>query len=159
VLGYQKGTTQAFYATKKDIDEVYVDGVSITYGYPREHLWTYAAGYTAKVYNYYYNCPCSSTNGYSPPSFVRNNYYCEAGAPSTPTSTTYYTDNILWDGKGCPIGNSCCSQLQMPYFYRRLPVETAGNVNSIEVRICQRTSFATAATLVEEMEIYVGKDV
>jgi len=159
VIGYQKGTTQAFYTYKSDIDDAYVDGVSITYGYPREHLWTYATGYTAAIYSYKYDCPCSSTNGYPPPSFVRSNYYCEAGAPTAPSSATYYTDNMLWDGKGCPIGNNCCAQLQMPYFYRRLPVETGGTVNSIEVRICQRSTFAYAATLVKEMEIYVGTDV
>jgi len=162
VLGYQKGTTTAFnsyYSKKHDIDDTYVDGVSITYGYPRRHLWTYASGYTAGIYSYrYYNCPCSSTAGNTPPAFVRGFYYCEAGAPNTPVAADYYSDNMLWDGKDCPRGNSCCAQPQMPWFYRRLPQLTNGTVDEIEVRICQDTSFATASTLVADIELYVGTD-
>ncbi|XP_065893581.1 uncharacterized protein [Dysidea avara] len=162
VLGYQKGTTTAFnayYSKKHDIDDTYVDGVSITYGYPRQHLFTYASGYSAGTYRYtYYNCPCSSYAGQTPPAFVRDNYYCEAGCPAAPSATTYYTDNMLWDGKDCPVGNSCCAQPEMPYFYRRLPIATNGTVEAIEVRICQDTSFATAGTLISEMQIFIGSD-
>ena len=159
VLGYQKGRTTAFNAFHSDIDEAYVDGVSITYDNPRQHLFTYASGYSSKVYNFATkNCPCSSTPGRAAPAFVRDNYYCEAGAPGFPTASTFYTKNKLWDGKDCPIGNSCCSQPQMPYFYRRLPIATNGTVEYIEVRICQDTPFTTAATLVDEMQIFIGSD-
>ena len=161
VLGYQKGRTTAFnayYSKKHDIDDTYVDGVSITYGYPRQHLFTYASGFISTVYSCPYNCPCSSTPGQAPPAFVRDNYYCEAAATSYPATSTYYINNQLWDGEDCPAGNSCCAQPQMPYFYRRLPIATNGTVNDIEVRICQDTSFATAAALVDEMQIFIGSD-
>ena len=46
IRGYQKGTTDGFRASHEDgvgIDGAYVDGVSITIGYPRMHVWTYVA--------------------------------------------------------------------------------------------------------------------
>lgn len=60
----------------------YVDGVSITYGTPREHIWTYAIGNTDKsnfLPRFATNCPCSQFPGHLPPSFVGTNYYCESG--------------------------------------------------------------------------------
>ena len=159
VLGYQKGWTKAFNTKPFNIDEAYVDGVSITYGFPRQHLFTYASGFTSTSPTFKGNCPCSSSPGKAAPAFVRDNYYCEAGAISAPVhTTTYYTSNQLWDGKDCPVKNSCCSQPQMPYFYRRLPTATDGTVEAIEVRICQDTPFGTEATLVDEMQIFIGID-
>ena len=43
-IGYQYRSTDAFH--DHDIDDSYVDGLSITYDTPRHHLWTYAAGFT-----------------------------------------------------------------------------------------------------------------
>ena len=42
-IGYQYGHTDAFAGLHGNIDQVYVDGLSITHGTPRQHLWTYAA--------------------------------------------------------------------------------------------------------------------
>ena len=44
--GYQYGHTDAFTTYTNDINSYYVDGVSITQGFPRQHVWTYAAGQT-----------------------------------------------------------------------------------------------------------------
>ena len=44
----------------------------------------------------------------------------------------------------------------MPYFYRRLPVAIEGTVQEIEVKICHDVPYATGATLVSELELYVG---
>ena len=46
VRGYQYKSTDAFgtHTGPKNIDSAYTDGVSITYGSPRKHVWTYAAG-------------------------------------------------------------------------------------------------------------------
>ena len=46
-----------------------------------------------------------------------------------------YADNLLWSGIGCLHQNSCCAQLQMPYFYRHISVATSGTVGEIEVRM------------------------
>ena len=63
VRGYQKGQPDAFRRNTLSIDTYYVDGLSITYGNPRQHIWTYAVGFT----DYYGNCPCAATPGPAPP--------------------------------------------------------------------------------------------
>jgi hypothetical protein len=84
VRGYQGANIVAFYhhgQRSQTIDTNYVDGVSITKGTPRQHLWTYAAGFSETHYSDYVNCPCARP-GYNTswiPSFIGNNYYCEAG--------------------------------------------------------------------------------
>ena len=45
VKGYQKGNTDGFLSSRdnaKSINDHYVDGLSITLGNPRKHVWTYA---------------------------------------------------------------------------------------------------------------------
>ena len=92
----------------------HIDGVSITYGTSRKHLWSYAAGYNEYLdRNQAVTCPCSSYGGTPAPSFVRLNYYCESGA----VQGTYFTGDLLWDGKGCTSSNSCCAQSNLPWFY------------------------------------------
>ena len=41
---YQKDTPDNFYNRNLGIDSYYVDGISITRGNPRQHIWTYAFG-------------------------------------------------------------------------------------------------------------------
>ena len=66
-----------------DINSHYVDGVSITHGSPRQHIWTLMCGlYDVSVDNRY-NCPCTGSNQNSTiPSFIGNDYFCESGNPS-----------------------------------------------------------------------------
>ena len=55
--GYQKGDTLGFYGIpiNRGIDQVYVAGLSITYGSnPRQHIWTYASG-RGKQFAHIYN--------------------------------------------------------------------------------------------------------
>ena len=53
--------------TSRSLDGVYVDGISITYGNPRKHVWTYAVG-SSDDYNYTQtNCPCAKYPGPDPP--------------------------------------------------------------------------------------------
>ena len=66
VTGYQDSSPDAFRPYYNDqsrtIDDPYVDGVSLTYGFsPRKHIWTFAAG-VEDVGNSPYHCPCSSTS-------------------------------------------------------------------------------------------------
>ena len=53
-------------ATTATIDGNYIDGLSITYGNPRQHIWTYATG---AFDNGEIRCPCDGTGG-TTPSFV-----------------------------------------------------------------------------------------
>ena len=145
---YQKGHPDAFTQTStKGIDETYVDGLSITLGSPRQHIWTYAAAARDIAY-----CPCAPTPGKNPPDFVKSNYYCESGTNSSPHISSLYLSDPLWDGHGCPSNSGCCAQLGMPWFYRRTPVPLSEN---IEVRICKTEQYSDEDTAIEEMEIYI----
>ena len=153
VVGYQKGTMDGFRTIAKDIDGYYVDGISLTYGKPRKHLWTYANGFNSQTSTYSdYNCPCARHPGAKPPTFVRGHYFCDSGNSGSRIFTKYYTSNPVWDGKGCTTGDSCCSQAGMPWFYRQIPVQVK---ESIEARICHDQSFADEGILVKDMELYV----
>ena len=72
-IGYQYKTTDAFALRDSGvtIDQIYVDGLSITYSSPRQHLWTFAAANGESRRDL--SCPCSSNPGASPPSFLNNN--------------------------------------------------------------------------------------
>ena len=124
VVGIQKGTTDGFassHYSSQSINGPYVDGVSITYGTPRKHIWTYGIGYSDKANrlpDYPVNCPCSQYSGRLPPSFVHDNYYCESGSLNNGLSQgTYHTADPVWDGKECSSENSCCSEPNLPWFY------------------------------------------
>ena len=150
--GYQIGTPNGFGPKKPSLDNVYVDGVSITIGSPRKHVWTYAVG-LSDDHNYPdYNCPCASVPGPSPPAFVGNNYYCESGDVGAYDLNSYYLSDPLWDGNGCGSSNGCCTQIGMPWFYRKLPVPVA---NDFEVCICKDEGRANEDIAIEKLDIFV----
>ena len=154
--GYQYYSTDAFKPTTNDINSHYVDGVSITYGHPRHHLWTYAAG-LSDDYNHgggVYNCPCAKYPGTAPPAFVGLDYYCESGITGRwQDNRRIALEDPLWDGDGCGPGNTCCAQAGMPWFCRTLPREVS---EDIEVRICaDGDRDADEDTYLEILEIFV----
>ena len=62
VRGYQFATPDAFsVASSQGLDGHYIDGVSITHGLPRTHIWTFAASLTSTTSGV--GCPCDR-NGY-----------------------------------------------------------------------------------------------
>ena len=159
VTGYQKGTPDGFRASKEnnaDIDDPYVDGVSITLGHGkshRKHVWTYAAGLTMNGNYPSNNCPCSVTPGPKPSSFVGEHYYCSSGSPDFPASGHIYVDNPLWDGNGCTNNrDNCCSNAGLPWFYREFPTKQEGY---IEIRICRNQDASDEDILINGLEIYV----
>ena len=142
IIGYQYGSTDGF---QNDIlNNPYVDGVSITHGTPRQHIWTLSGGHWIG------RC-CPST----PPSFVQQNYFCDTGNP--PVSQTdwqyiLYTNSPLWDGiAGCGDA-SCCAPQSGPWFNAIL---TAPTTDDIEIRICGDEGTANEDTPLELVEIYV----
>ena len=76
--GYQYYTTDGFKSSINDINSHYVDGVSITYGNPRQHIWTYVSGLSDNFNYGVANCPCAKYPG-APPAFVGLYYFCESG--------------------------------------------------------------------------------
>ena len=111
---YRKGTPDAF-SGATGIDEAYVDGISITLGSPRQHIWTYCAADRNDAL-----CPCASSPGKQPPAFVKSSYYCESGGINKPAIVnSFYLSDPLLDGQNCPANSGCCAELGMPWFYRR----------------------------------------
>ena len=86
----------------RTIDEVYVDGVSITYGSTlRKHIWTYASGLDLGFHSTEFGCPCNNDNMQQVPPYVGSDYYCETGAhvyTCCETRFHLYSNDILWDG-------------------------------------------------------------
>ena len=156
VIAYQLSSTDAFQPAGNYIDSNYVDGVSVTHGNPRNHIWTFAAGWSeiSHVNSDKYNCPCSdSPNTTPPPSFVGNNYFCEsANKDHIYRFNHLYTDDRLWDGEQCTNEGTCCTDKSPPWFTVDLPTSTS---DYIEVRICGDEALKNENTLIELLEIYV----
>ena len=154
VIGYQKGYPDGTYSTSD------VDGVVLTHGSSRNHLWSFIAspfevvvtwGYFNKDYVY---CPCSPT-GKSAPSYVGNHYFCESGDRDTDDSydvTRLYTGDRLWDGKQCSVLEHYCCCQGPPWFHRSLSHTTT---DYIEMRLCFDQGTGDEDSPVEQYEIYV----
>ena len=149
-IGYQKASTDAFAGTVNDIDSYYVHGLSITYGSPRKHLWTYAVG-IADDGDGTTRCPCTSSSAAQPPIFVGDNYYCESGNFGG-WENVVYSDDPLWDGEGCGDSSHCCAYPGMPWFCRFLPQAVEGD---IELRICLGQHSDDEDIYLELAEIYI----
>ena len=156
VKGYQKGSSDGFWSTKfdtKSINDHYVDGLSITLGNPRKHVWTYAVGLSDDGNHPGNNCPCAATPGPDPPAFVGDHYYCESGNTGDSTSSEYHTSDVLWDGYGCHhANNNCCTNPDMPWFFRQF---SRSMQDYLEIRICTKEGFSNDDTLVESIELYI----
>jgi len=50
------------------------------------------------------------------------------------------------------LGNGCCAQIGMPWFYRKLPVPVA---DDFEVRICKNEGHGDEDIAIEKLELYV----
>ena len=112
------------------IDDTYVDGISITYGHPRNHIWTFAASPGGQ--NNINRCPCNSNEEVTTPPFINNDYFCEDGSISTSEDILFNDNNPLWDGNGCTGSSTCCEFNNPPWFCRQLPEPTT---EDIEIRI------------------------
>ena len=155
VIGYQFRFTDGAYRhqTGGTINTPYTDGVSLTYGNPRKHIWTLMSGGTGS--GFYNRCPCGTTNSQSAPSFVGSNYYCEAGYEGSyePYDSKIYTDDPLWDGKGCGSSETnCCQRTLIPWFYKSF---THSTTDYIEMRICCDEGTSDEDVPVGKYEIYV----
>ena len=162
VTGYQYNSPDAVATTyvpvseHNDINSYYVDGVSITRGSLRQHVWTFMGGlesqYTVA------NCPCSNPPGGSQQiqSFVGSGYYCESGNPTNFWTQQLYTTDPLWDGQGCGAQEGgCCSDsdLDLPWFHRDYGTNTT--TDYLELRVCGDQTTTDEDTPVSFYEIYV----
>ena len=152
--GYQYASTDGFYSSQfggqMTIEGYYVDGLSVTHGQPRNHVWTFAAG-LSKDNNYpNNNCPCAPYPGPAAPPFVGEDFFCESGNTG-PWTFQWYLDDPLWDSQGCASGSTCCDR-GGPWFTTTLSQEVS---DDIEVRWCFGESSNNEDIGVEQLDIYV----
>ena len=155
VRGYQFGSPDAFYSYNSNIDNIYVDGISITYdSNPRKHIWTYACGAFADGANIW-TCKCNTgSTGTAAPNFVGNSHYCESGNPAVTTFIyALYSNDTLWDGQQCGIlEQPCCIYPNMPWFTKTLNENTS---QAIELRMMSNEGTVDEDTPVYLIELYI----
>ena len=160
VIGYQYGGPDAVHPTdgpfghQNNINSFYADGVLITRGSPRQHVWTLINGYTeTSAINSDSNCPCATGVTTNTPSFVGNDFYCESGNNGTYTNSVLYAYDKLWDGQSCGyFERDCCSSNQ-PWFSRNYGATST--TDNIELRVCGDEGTSNEDTPVGMYEIYV----
>ena len=150
--GYQFYNTPTFYSYhnggQTTLNTSYVAGLSVTYGSPRNHIWTFVAGQSKKN-GYCCNCPCAYPYpGLAAPPFVGENFFCESGNTGS-LEYRWYLDDPLWDSQGCASGSTCCSR-GGPWFSTTLSQEVS---DDIEVRMCLSSQFDNIG--VEQLEIFI----
>ena len=159
VRGYQDGLNNAFgpstnHPNLANLDSPYVDGISITRGSPRQHVWTYAA---RSIESHGEFCPCANNPNVRSevPDFVGDDYYCESGFVNPPSDGRHYLrptswNDPLWDGEGCTIPeNRCCDRYG--WFHKSVPCTT----DNIEVRWCGNGLFVNENVFTDLVEIWV----
>ena len=153
IIGYERATPSLFTGAGQSIDSFYIDGVSLTYGFPRQHIWSFGGGFDEV--DSINACPCvtGSTAGSRIPSFVGRNYFCETGITRWNGDFAFYPDgDPLWDGQGCGPTSSCCTFNSPPWFNVQLSSPTT---DDIEVRICGDEPIGNEDTPIQLMELYV----
>ena len=127
IIGYQYYSPDAFhsYNTQRgSIDSYFVDGVVLTHGSPRNHIWTFAAGY-----NQYgtgsNHCPCNDGSySHTLPQYVGSD---SGHRYNTAVLQAHYTNDPLWDGAGC-VSGSCCTFNSPPWFCKNLSTPTTDDI-------------------------------
>ena len=157
-LGYQMGTPDAFRSAAGfgwTLETYYVDGISITYRLQgnRHHIFTFAAGVAEwSGITLMHACPCAG--GYTAPSFIGSDYYCESGNTfSSVSGTAFYNDDDLWDGQLCRNAEvTCCDPPNLPWFCTTFPTPITENM---EVRICLDQGLDDENVALEFFELYI----
>ena len=162
IRAYQWGGPDAFWGYDRGgqttIDSVYVSGVAVMYGSPRQHIWTFANGAVENdTMHQDYNCPCDTNGVISIPPFVREDYFCESGYvyPGYHNRKDLYrlhSNDTLWDGRDCHSTSTCCSLHNPPYFTKTLNQTTT---DDLELRMCLFYDASHDNIAVELVELYV----
>ena len=152
VHGYQYGSTDALVHSSNNINTHYVDGVSITKGSPRVHVWTFIAALQENSFadDGRKVCPCAPNSPVSVPSFIGNDYFCESGCPGSWHRGVLYPD-LLWDGEDCGIiEQNCCED--PPWFHKSF---TGTSTDYLELRVCGDQKTADEDSPITFVDIYV----
>ena len=132
------------------LDSLYVDGLVVTHGSPRDHIWTFAVGVSKDFNHRCCNCPCAVIPSLNAPPFVGERYFCESGVNGHWVAQ-WYLDDPLWDSQGCESGSTCCDR-GGPWFTTTLSQEAS---DDIEVRLCLDEGKNNEDIGIEQLEILV----
>ena len=153
--GYQYGAMEAFQEYEEvvageTVDQTYVDGLSITRGSPRQHLWTLAVGGN-EYFALRQACPRDQDPYYflTVNAFVGDHFYCETGFTTYTSGVTAWSDP-LWDGAGC-IADTAHSCDRYGWFHR----EIGPTQDDIEVRWCSDQGRGNEDVYTDLLEIWV----
>ena len=160
VTGYQYYSPDAVNivhgSNHNNLNGDYVDGVSITRGSPRQHVWTLmAATCEENCYSdFIHFCPCGTGSVVPVQSFVGDHYFCESGVATGYYQQQLYTSDPLWDGQSCGSAeSSCCNVPGIPWFHRDYGNTTT--TDYIELRVCGDEGTENEDVPVSYYEIYV----
>ena len=156
VIGYQFGSPDAaagLVFKDKSIDGPYIDGVSLTHGSPKQHIWSFLAALSEDTEATVSTCYCTNKNnrGPLPPSFVGEDYFCDTGNRKW-IGAHQFEDSPLWDGAGCGSTNECCTFNNPPWFYKSL---AQGTSDDIEMRVCRDQGSGDEDVYIEKIDIFV----
>ena len=148
VRGYQQGSTNGFDPDPEAIDDMYVDGISITHGAPggRTHIWTYAFAHDEDQ-GQADSCPCRG--GEAPPAFVGDDYYCDTARETDAAIGVWYTDNELFDD----ISPSACYTGGDPAWFEKLLAQPTSE--DINVRLMADEGSSNEEPGLTRIELYV----
>ena len=130
-----------------------VDGITITYGNPLSHVWTYVADVNESGPFSCYNTTSQSCSDTDTPTknLVHTNFYCESGT-SMP-SETWFTNDPLWDGDGCGGHEGpCCNHTRQPWFQTNTRTPTMADISAW---VCLDEDTSDENVGIEQLEIYV----
>ena len=154
ITGYQYGSPDASHwrdGADYEIDEPYLDGVSITHSRPRQHIWSF--------FGAHYDGFCCSEQHLSNVElldFLGNNSFCDTGNPVSGRIGWEHQLNLdypLWDGDiQCANDPNCCAPHRGPWFHATLSSPSASD---IEVRICGDQTTGDEDTPIGLIEIFI----
>ena len=145
VIGYQYGGRGGInpygHASTYRLNETYVDGISLTRGSPRQHIWTFitSSNEVSDVSSdNKHSCPCVFPDSVASllPSFLGDDWFCESGSSeATPAGAgQFYNSDPLWDGEQCGPLEPCCNTTGQPWFHKTL---NSPSSDYLELRVCE----------------------
>ena len=125
-----------------------MDGISLTHGNPRQHIWTFAVALDRQSDNMDSKCPFLFNRTLPP--FVGEDYFCDAGNEDFMDSETGLQTDPLWDRAQMECVCRGGASVNPPWFYKQLPQATT---DDIEMRVCKDENGENIA--LTEIDIYV----
>ena len=167
IVAKQYGNMNAFssalgHASPSDtVDDAYAEGILITRGSPRQHVWTYTIADVANPSSKYNDddvCPCTGHDSApQPPSFFGSDYYCDSANDAGRNAERRLYSKELWNRQGpiCNVNASCCHNPDQPWFKKKVAEPVS---DDIELRWCASESVAAEGTATQLVELYIRVD-